>query len=547
MLIPIPKSSKRRLSISEIDESPSIDAAIDIFQKSQSSIIVSLPQTGCFDILVQRVEETMALMDKRGISLAHKAKRRRTISRRLSERKCGVKSGDNFPLSETAIRDNTSPALSLGFETTKSNPDRIQKQTLVPLLKGKQSREATDHFSPILREMISEVEAERQNTITTRREYGATESDDQPETLVVEREYSPRKIRILRAPGKKGGYIIANCRNSDWMLDLGVRLEREEKANKVRDERGGLDIRWWPLTKTTDPHSPAVSTLIGAFRGSNDNNEPAVDMPPFKAPVKDVLATSSILPYKQFVLFGDSITQGAFDQSRGFALGAQLAHDYIRRLDIVNRGLNGYQTEQGLAVIDYVFPSPTSSPKIEYLSLFFGANDSANDGGASKQLVSIERYRENLLSILSHPSVLAHNPRIILVTTPPVDEYQRPEETRPNGQVDRGRCAENSKAYAQVGKEVGEELIAKGRPVVVCDLWAAMMARAGWTGEGELPGSLKTDRNPALAEMLYDGLHFNPVGYKVLYDEMRKVMADTWPDSDPESVEKHFPEYGAWF
>lgn len=32
------------------------------------------------------------------------------------------------------------------------------------------------------------------------------------------------------------------------------------------------------------------------------------------------------LPYKQFVLFGDSITQGAFDQSRGFALGAQLAH-----------------------------------------------------------------------------------------------------------------------------------------------------------------------------------------------------------------------------
>lgn len=156
-----------------------------------------------------------------------------------------------------------------------------------------------------------------------------------------------------------------------------------------------------------------------------------------------------------------------------------------------------------------------------------------------------------------------------------MDEYQRPEETRPNGQVDRGRCAENSKAYAQVGKEVGEELIAKGRPVVVCDLWATMMARAGWAGEGELPGSLKTDRNPALAEMLYDGmqnnfalaliscqtskipslippshftgLHFNPVGYKVLYDEMRKVMADTWPDSDPESVEKHFPEYGAWF
>ncbi|KFY29012.1 hypothetical protein V493_02608 [Pseudogymnoascus sp. VKM F-4281 (FW-2241)] len=258
-------------------------------------------------------------------------------------------------------------------------------------------------------------------------------------------------------------------------------------------------------------------------------------MPPFKASVKDVLATASILPYKQFVLFGDSITQGAFDQSRGFALGAQLAHadvdplDYTRRLDVVNRGLNGYQTEQGLAIIDYVFPSPANSPKID------------------KQLVSIERYRQNLVSILSHPSVLAHNPRIILVTTPPVDEYQRPEEIRADGQVDRGRCAENSRAYSQVGREVGEELIAKGRPVVVCDLWTAMMKRAGWTGEGVLAGSLKADKNPVLAEFLCDGLHFNPAGYKVLYDEMCKVMAEAWSDSDPESIEKHFPEYGAWF
>jgi hypothetical protein len=92
MSIPTPKPRKRRLSLSEIDESPAIDAAIDIFQKSQSSIMVSLPSTGCFDTMVQRVEETMALVDKRGISLAHKAKRRRTIAERLSERKHAVES-----------------------------------------------------------------------------------------------------------------------------------------------------------------------------------------------------------------------------------------------------------------------------------------------------------------------------------------------------------------------------------------------------------------------------------------------------------------------
>ena len=57
-----------------------------------------------------------------------------------------------------------------------------------------------------------------------------------------------------------------------------------------------------------------------------------------------------------------------------------------------------------------------------------------------------------------------------------------------------------------MAKEVGQMLIAAGRPVVVCDLWTAMMAKAGWTGDGVLPGSLKASKNAALAEMLYDGM-----------------------------------------
>jgi hypothetical protein len=84
-----PKPRKRRLPPSETDESLSIDAAIDVVHKSQSSIIVSLPSTGSFNSLVQRVEETMALGDKRGISLAHKANRRTSIAQRLNERECG--------------------------------------------------------------------------------------------------------------------------------------------------------------------------------------------------------------------------------------------------------------------------------------------------------------------------------------------------------------------------------------------------------------------------------------------------------------------------
>lgn len=139
-------------------------------------------------------------------------------------------------------------------------------------------------------------------------------------------------------------------------------------------------------------------------------------------------------------------------------------------------------------------------------SIFFGANDACNHGGSSQQHVPLQTFRQNLFDILSHPLVLAHNPKIILITTPPVDEYQLKDDHRLDGRVDKGRSAENARAYAQAAKEVGEELIAKGRQVAVCDLWSAMMARAGWTGEVQLTGSLGVDRNPVFSEMLYDGM-----------------------------------------
>ncbi|KFZ00861.1 hypothetical protein V501_10401 [Pseudogymnoascus sp. VKM F-4519 (FW-2642)] len=239
MSIPTPKPRKRRLSLSEIDESPAIDAAIDIFQKSQSSIIVSLPETGCFDTMVQRVEETMALVDKRGISLAHKAKRRRIIAERLSERKHGV---ENNPLfGEIGRPKNTPLALSSDQTTTKNCPTcRIQKQT--QLLPPKAKRDTTtQNISPMLAAMISEVEAQSQNNKNMSEEYSEDE-DSKPEILVVEKEYSPLKIRIVKAPERNGGYIIAKSGGKDWMLELGMRLEKEEKERKERDEEEGCEV-----------------------------------------------------------------------------------------------------------------------------------------------------------------------------------------------------------------------------------------------------------------------------------------------------------------
>lgn len=182
---------------------------------------------------------------------------------------------------------------------------------------------------------------------------------------------------------------------------------------------------------------------------------------------------------------------------------------------------SGYNTNHALAIIPEVFRSPDIA-KIDYLvrprpssivspplthlkTVFFGANDSCHAGGSSKQHVPLETFRQNLHRILSHPLILAHNPRIVLVTTPPADEHQLGDDHRPDGRLDKGRSAEHTRVYAKAAKSVGEELIAQGRQIVVCDLWTAMMARAGWAGETPLPGSLEAEKNAVFTDMLYDG------------------------------------------
>ncbi|KFX89584.1 hypothetical protein V490_06926 [Pseudogymnoascus sp. VKM F-3557] len=231
---PPPKPRKRHPPPSETDESLSIDAAIDVVHKSQSSIIVSLPSTGSFESLIQRVEETMALGDKRGISLAHKAKRRTSIAQKLNERGCGSVTRDRIRLAGSGV-NSTSHALSMEEVTTKRSTDRIRKHLFVPPPPKPKQYPTTKKYSGILLSMIYESEASRHNP-TTMTPSQKTEqiSEPGPETLVVEKTYPPLGIKIVQVPGRAGGYVIAKCRNSNWMLELGVRLEREERASMKR-------------------------------------------------------------------------------------------------------------------------------------------------------------------------------------------------------------------------------------------------------------------------------------------------------------------------
>ncbi|KAH9826972.1 Isoamyl acetate-hydrolyzing esterase 1 [Teratosphaeria destructans] len=252
----------------------------------------------------------------------------------------------------------------------------------------------------------------------------------------------------------------------------------------------------------------------------------------------------------QFVLFGDSITQAAFGQSHGFAFGAQLADVYARKLDIINRGLSGYNTEQALRALPLCVPD-ADVVSVRFLTIFFGANDSriAGTPGGPDQCVPLENFKANLTAMVRHPQVTAHQDiRIILISPPPIDERILGSSDRDKlpelGRTTLRRTAANTALYAEAVREVGREL-----QVPVLDIWTAMMARAGYSPgpvsdtPQAIAGSVSVPTNAILQSYLSDGLHFSPEGYKVLYGELMSLIQREWPDQMPSRLRMKLP---AW-
>jgi len=236
--------------------------------------------------------------------------------------------------------------------------------------------------------------------------------------------------------------------------------------------------------------------------------------------------------YPQFILFGDSITQGA-----SHILQSSLADWYQRRLDIINRGFSGYTAPAGYDTLVQFFPCtpPTtttgiSQPRIQLLTVFFGANDACVPG--SPQHVPIATYKQSLRNILEYEGLKAHGTQAILVVPPPVDEYQL---------ASTDRTAAHTARYADACREVAQEY--SGLPVL--DLWTIFMLKAGWAPgqQGPLIGSRAAPRNPVLDELLSDGLHFTPAGYRLVFDELVNLIVRGLPDHRPENLPQIFPDW----
>ncbi|KAH8671934.1 putative GDSL esterase/lipase [Tricladium varicosporioides] len=252
--------------------------------------------------------------------------------------------------------------------------------------------------------------------------------------------------------------------------------------------------------------------------------------------------------YGQFLMIGDSHIQRASRLSDGYSFGAELAELVERRLDVVNRGFSGYNTSHALAIFDSLIPDP-SFAKVDYLLLLFGSNDSCLPECPTNQHIPLEKYRGNLLNIINHPLVKIHNPTIILVTPPPVNEvHLESEDSKKNQALSRLQVV--TAQYADAVRSLAGEHIDQN--VVLVDLWNNIMERAILntdtktkfpSGETTMAGTKDKGDNEVLRSILEDGLHLTGDGYKMFFSLVRQVLRLRWPTSDAIKEEWVFPRW----
>lgn len=250
--------------------------------------------------------------------------------------------------------------------------------------------------------------------------------------------------------------------------------------------------------------------------------------------------------YDQVVLFGDSITQYAFNPNV-FSYGSALADVYQRRLDVIGRGFSGYNTNWAMPILEQILPRngiEPSDPKLLLLVIFFGANDACLPH--SPQHVPIDQFSSNLHKMISFirskdsPYYSSHT-RIILITPPPIDpERWQSTRTVPLDRPDRE--VKVTKAYAEAVVQVAKEA-----SIPVVDLWNGIMDRVNEEAPPEqrnLLEKLTTCQRSGLEKYLTDGLHLDGPGYQVLYDILMPLIKSKYPELDPDNIPMTLPWWG---
>jgi hypothetical protein len=166
-------------------------------------------------------------------------------------------------------------------------------------------------------------------------------------------------------------------------------------------------------------------------------------------------------------------------------------------------------------VISVSLGSPFSTGR---QTIFLGANDCCFPTAVRNQCVPLPVFTKNIIKIIQHPAVVAHSPRIMLITPPPIDERSQEVLDLARG-FELRRTAENTKKYADAVRNVGLDL---GIPV--CDAWSRFMEIAGWKPGEPLPGRKDLPPNQMFKDLTTDGESDCSVIYRITLGVKTRAM-----------------------
>jgi len=229
----------------------------------------------------------------------------------------------------------------------------------------------------------------------------------------------------------------------------------------------------------------------------------------------------------RIVLFGDSLTQRAFEAPNGW--GASLANAFTRTADTFNRGYGGYNSRWCLRIAPHVFSTLGDAYEETFLvTIMLGTNDATTMRDADAQTrnrvhVPVEEYRANLREIIALALDVAMH---VVVMTPPVVDHEQRAVTQQERYDDAwlGSVWEDERLrigeYAQAARDVVRELAKEynnnaeltseiGKRLVLADVHEA-------TKEAKSRGE----------DIFCDGVHFNGAGQMLVFNTLMREVRE---------------------
>lgn len=257
--------------------------------------------------------------------------------------------------------------------------------------------------------------------------------------------------------------------------------------------------------------------------------------------------TPPVLDVDKILLFGDSLTQWGFDmEHKGWV--TSLAHAYVRKADVVNRGYSGYNTEWCKHLLLPTLQSIPDHSNLLFITIFLGANDASLPG--SKQHIPIPQYQANLKEMIRICREFVgtrsfKGTKLLLLTPTPLNE-----EIWGKHCLEKGRSLDRNinvtlkyrDACIDVAKETGTDYL---------DTWSVLLGTFSDKKDGKEGENVVVDVNAAkwiydadvAKALLHDGLHMGPGGNARLFQGLLNYMLwnRNWEPLHPDRIPAKLP------